>query len=239
MSPFGIEKVFSFGGRKEEKEKKDGSLKPRNDFRVEQEINVESPETTEIIKTESKEPQLHGFKIGDKVLLRDFLRRDDIFKTKKAEIAGPSKSASQVQIKMDNPDSPFGPKVVYDAYPRELIKLNEHELRMAKQLGMREVKFFKNTLVQIKKMEEWIAEIKNRKTFDQAMKEKIQEFKRVGQQLKDEMLKEKFEKKRWDDIKRELWNVLDKIPDMLDNIEENYPSDDWERVKTRKGYRRK
>lgn len=61
---------------------------------------------------------------------------------------------------MNNPDSPFGPKLIYDVYPDELIKLNEHEQRMAKQLGMEEVKFFKNGLVEIERMEKRIAEVK-------------------------------------------------------------------------------
>lgn len=71
------------------------------------------------------------------------------------------------------------------------------------------------------------------------MEDQIWELRRISQQLKDEMFKDRFEKKRWESIRLELWNVLGRIPDMLDNIEDNYPSDDLERVRIRKGYGRK
>lgn len=218
--------MFSFGGKREEKKPESQELlavKPEA-------IETREPET----KPETKEPQLHGFRIGDQVLLRDSLRGDDIFKTTKAEVAGPAKNANQIKIQMDNPNSPFGPKLVYDVYPSDLVKLNEHEQRMAKQLGMEEVKFFKNGLAEIEKTEKHVAEVKSRYIFDKAMEDKIWELRRVGQQFKDEVTKDKLEKKRWENIRLELWTILGKIPDMLDNIEENYPSDDWERARRRR-----
>ena len=233
--PFGIEKIFS--GREKREDKKEESNKELGGFRVGQ---SELPEAVKKeTETESKEPQLHGFKIGDQVLLRDSLRSDDVFKTTKAEIAGPAKNANQVQIKIDNPDSPFGPKLVYGVRPGDLIKLTEHEQRMAKQLGIKEVKFFKKGLAEIEKMEKLIAGVKSKHIFDKAMEDKIWEFRRVSQQFKDKIVKDKFEKKRWENIRLELWNILGKIPYMLDDIEENYPSDDWERVRVRQGWSKK
>ena len=191
--PFGIEKIFSFGEKKEEK--KEESPKPLNSFKIEQEINAESSSAVEeeIAKVETREPQLHGFRTGDQVLLKDPLRGDDVFKTTKAEIAGPDKNANQVKIKIDNPDSHFGPKLVYGVHPGDLIKLTEHEQRMAKQLGIKEVKFFKKGLAEIEKMEKLIAGVKSKHIFDKAMEDKIWEFRRVSQQFKDEIVKDKFE----------------------------------------------
>ena len=192
----------------------------------------EEPAQVEPVKDIEKKDILDsGFKIGEMVLLRSVENPDDVFRTLKAEVSGPGDKPEKIKIKYTQPGARSS--IIVSVYSNDLLKLGEDEQRLLEDAGLKEFQLFKRYLSELYNLEERKKDLESRKILERPFEEKWYQAQVLKKELLEFIQQEAPDIKDLKKLEDRLHYLIGEVNTMLDNLEENYPSDDKVRIRER------